>query len=88
MDTKTKVQHANMAARGSYGDTGVLLREFAEPTAPVGLPSYAVADLPSASEYANHAVYCSDGAAGSPILAFSNGTNWLRSDTGAAVAVV
>jgi len=28
----------------------------------------------------------SDGAAGSPILAFSDGTNWLRSDTGAAVA--
>ena len=32
------------------------------------------------------AIYVSDGAAGSPVLAFSNGTNWLRCDTLAAIA--
>jgi hypothetical protein len=30
--------------------------------------------------------YCSDCAAGSPILVFSNGTAYVRSDTGAAIS--
>lgn len=29
--------------------------------------------------------YVSNGAAGSPILAFSDGSNWKRSDTGATI---
>lgn len=33
-------------------------------------------------------IYVSDGAEGSPILAFSDGSNWLRSDTGAEVSAV
>jgi hypothetical protein len=45
---------------------------------------YTVATLPAA--VAGGIIYVSDGAAGSEILAFSDGTDWLRSDTGAAVA--
>ncbi len=30
--------------------------------------------------------YVNNGAAGSPILAFYDGTNWLRSDTGTAIS--
>lgn len=50
---------------------------------PVVLPTYAVAALPDA--VAGGMIYVSDGAAGSPILAFSDGTDWLRCDTAAAV---
>ena len=53
------------------------------------VPTYAVAGVPSAATSgAGALIYVSDGAAGSPILAFSDGTNWLRSDTGAAIAAV
>ena len=45
---------------------------------------YTFATVPSA--VVGGAIYVSNGAAGDPILAFSDGTNWLRSDTGAAVA--
>jgi hypothetical protein len=31
-------------------------------------------------------VYVSNGAAGAAILAFSDGTDWKRSDTGATIA--
>lgn len=48
------------------------------------LTSYTVATLPSPRVAG--LIYVSDGAAGLPILAFSDGTNWLRSDTRAAVA--
>lgn len=48
------------------------------------LPEYTVAELPDATE--RGLIYVSDGAAGSPIIAFSDGTDWLRSDTGTAVA--
>lgn len=50
------------------------------------LPSFAVADLPDAAENEGRLVHCSDGAAGSPCLAHSNGTDWLRITLGAAVA--
>lgn len=45
---------------------------------------FTVASLPTVR--ASGIIYVSDGAAGSPVLAFSDGTNWLRSDTLAAVA--
>lgn len=48
-----------------------------------------VADAPSASMYpAGTMIYVSDGAAGGPIIAFSDGAAWLRCDTGAAVSAV
>lgn len=53
---------------------------------PVTLPTYAVAGVPAASSYTGAIIYCSNGAAGNPCLAISDGTNWLRCDTLAAVA--
>lgn len=52
----------------------------------VQVPTYTVATAPSAASIAGSLVYVSDGAAGSPILAFSDGTDWKRSDTGATIA--
>jgi hypothetical protein len=53
----------------------------------ITVPTYTVATAPSASSAgAGTLVYVSDGAAGSAILAFSDGTNWKRSDTGATIA--
>jgi len=48
--------------------------------------SFTVANLPDASDWPNTVVFVSNGAAGDPVLAFSNGTNWLRCDTLATVA--
>ncbi len=51
------------------------------------VPTTTVVTAPDAANYtAGTIVYVSDGAAGSPILAFSDGTNWLRSDTGATIS--
>lgn len=50
------------------------------------LAEFTVATVPSASDNKGAVVYVSDGAAGSPILAYSDGSDWLRSDTGAAIA--
>ena len=56
-------------------------------TGAVTVPTYTVATAPSAATAgAGSVVYVSDGAAGSAILAFSDGTNWKRSDTGATIA--
>lgn len=53
----------------------------------VQVPTYTVATAPSASAAgAGTVVYVSNGAAGDPILAFSDGTDWKRSDTGATIA--
>jgi hypothetical protein len=55
-------------------------------TGAVTLPTYTVAGVPSASANARTLIYVSNGAAGSPVVAFSNGTNWLRCDTLAAIS--
>ena len=53
----------------------------------IKVPTYTVATAPSASSAgAGTLVFVSDGAAGSAILAFSDGTNWKRSDTGATIS--
>tara|TARA_Y100000385_G_scaffold289920_1_gene361015 strand:- start:4475 stop:4699 length:225 start_codon:yes stop_codon:yes gene_type:complete len=53
----------------------------------IKVPTYTVANAPSASDAgAGTVVFVSNGAAGSAILAFSDGTNWKRSDTGATIA--
>jgi hypothetical protein len=50
-------------------------------------PVYTVATAPSAAQAtAGAMIYVSDGAAGSPCLAMSNGTSWLRLTSGAAIA--
>lgn len=55
---------------------------------PVRLPSYTVATAPAAAfETATGSViYVSDGDAGNPCLAVSNGTSWLRVSLGAAIS--
>lgn len=56
-------------------------------TGSIQVPTYTVASAPSASAAgAGTLIYVSNGAAGSPILAFSDGTDWKRSDTGATIA--
>jgi len=56
-------------------------------TGAIQVPTYTVATAPSASAAgAGTVIYVSDGAAGSAILAFSDGTNWKRSDTGATIS--
>lgn len=52
----------------------------------VQVPTYTVASAPSAASIAGTVIYVSNGAAGSPVLAFSNGTNWLRVDTLATIS--
>lgn len=48
--------------------------------------TFAVATVPSAADNKSGMIYVSNGAAGQPIIAFSDGTNWLRVDTRAAIS--
>lgn len=50
------------------------------------LESYTVATVPAASAHTGRMIYVTNGAAGSPSLAYSNGTSWLRILLGAAVS--
>lgn len=43
--------------------------------------TFTVATVPSADINTGGQIYVSNGANGSPIIAFSNGTAWLRVDT-------
>jgi len=52
---------------------------------PVFLGSFTVATAPTNAKEGSVA-YFSNGAAGNPVLAFYNGTNWLRVDTLAAIS--
>ena len=50
------------------------------------LDTFTVATVPPAAKFTGAVIYVSNGAAGAPIVAFSNGTNWLRVDTLAAIS--
>lgn len=52
----------------------------------IQVPTYTVATAPAAASIAGTVIYVTDGAAGSAILAFSDGTDWKRSDTGATIS--
>ena len=52
----------------------------------IQVPTYTVASAPAATSLAGTVIYVSNGAAGSPVLAFSNGTDWLRVDTLATIS--
>jgi len=53
----------------------------------IRVPTFTVASAPSAATAgAGTVIYVSNGAAGSPVLAFSNGTNFLRVDTLATIS--
>jgi hypothetical protein len=69
----------NDLARGKTGTRSI--------NASKALTSSTVAALPAASANTGRLLYCTNGAAGSPCLAYSNGTSWLRVLLGAAVAV-
>ena len=73
---------------GTVYETNTLLRiksaTAANNTVGVPLPTYTVASLPTVET--GTLIYVSDGAAGSPVVAFGDGSNWLRCDTRAAVS--
>jgi hypothetical protein len=52
----------------------------------IDLDEYTVATLPAASGRTSYMAYVSDGDGGSPCVAVSNGTNWLRIALGATVS--
>ena len=53
----------------------------------IKVPTFTVATAPSAATAgAGTVIFVSNGAAGAPILAFSHGTNFKRSDTGGTIA--
>jgi len=54
---------------------------------PDNLGVYTVATAPTTASVGSVA-YFSNGAAGNPVLAFYDGTNWLRCDTLAAISAV
>lgn len=47
---------------------------------------FTVATAPDASRYEGQSIYVTNGAAGSPVMAFSDGANWLRCDTRTAIS--
>jgi hypothetical protein len=47
----------------------------------VRFKAYTVATVPPAAGNTGMMIYVSNGAAGSPCMAFSDGTNWKRVDT-------
>jgi hypothetical protein len=55
---------------------------------PLKLKSYTVATVPAAGASARQIVYVTNGAAGAPVVAFSDGTNWKRIDTLANISAV
>lgn len=58
-------------------------------TGAITLPTFTVATAPSAATSgAGTLIFVSNGAAGAPVVAFSDGTNFLRVDTLAAIAAV
>jgi hypothetical protein len=81
-DTRTTApENVTITAVSALSSSGATLKPF-----PAMLPTYTVAGLPTAGEYVGGMIYVSNGAAGDPVVAFSDGTNWLRVDTKAAVA--
>ena len=73
---------------GTVYETNTLLRikssTAANNTVGIPLPTYTVASLPTVET--GTLIYVSDGAAGSPVVAFGDGSHWLRCDTRAAVS--
>ena len=77
-------QPANVwTANGLIHDGRVAATTYSGIIAP---KSYTVATLPAASTHAGQMVHVTDGDAGSPCFALSDGTDWLRIAAGAAVS--
>ena len=69
-------------------DNGFIGAVVGDVVGAVTLPTFTVANAPSAAGLAGTLIYVSNGAAGAPVVAFSDGTNWLRSDTRAIISVI
>ena len=73
---------------GTVYESNTILRiksaTAANNTVGIPLPQYTVASLPTVET--GTLIYVSNGAAGSPVVAFGDGSNWLRVDTRAAVS--
>lgn len=54
-------------------------------TGPITLATYTVATVPAAASNTGAIIYVSNGADGSPTIAWSNGTSWIEED-GTAIA--
>ena len=73
---------------GTVYETNTILRlksaTAASNTVGIPLPTYTGASLPTVET--GTLIYVSNGAAGSPVVAFGDGSNWLRCDTRTAVS--
>ena len=73
---------------GTVYETNTILRlksaTAASNTVGIPLPTYTVASLPTVET--GTLIYVSNGAAGSPVVAFGDGSNWLGCDTRTAVS--
>ena len=85
VEIPTSVQNA--VSVGTVYESNTVLRiksaTTADNTAGMPLPTYAMSALPAVET--GTLIYVVDGAAGSPVVAFGDGSNWLRVDTRAAV---
>jgi hypothetical protein len=75
--------------KGSTVPTDALIIDSAktESMRPIKFPTFTVTTVPSASLVgAGTMIYVSNGAAGAPVMAFSDGTSWKRCDTLAAIS--
>ena len=64
-----------------YASVANAIQQLQNPAKPTPLFNCATADMPTASDYTN----CVLRNTTLDILAVSNGTNWIRQDTGAAI---
>ena len=73
---------------GTVYESNTILRiksaTAASNTTGLPLPQYTVSTLPAVET--GTLIYVSNGAAGSPVVAFGDGSNWLRVDTRSAVS--
>jgi hypothetical protein len=70
-------------------NNGIIFRGDVGPAVPTGIfkpDPYTVGTLPDVAVYDACLIHVADGDTGSPCLAVSNGTNWLRIALGAAVS--
>lgn len=73
---RMRITNAGDVGIGKTPTTGIIL----DVNGQLGLKSYTVATLPSASVQAGAIVYASDAGGNGPCLVISNGTNWKRCD--------
>jgi regulator of RNase E activity RraA len=75
-------------SRSGFGSEDQLSRRISEVEKKARIVGqvFTVATVPAAAQYKGIWIYVSNGAAGSPVMAFSNGTNWLRCDTLAVIS--